>query len=117
MEHSCRYYPTVMSGPVIRFGFGRKGPLEHEMFSRDLVQQWSAEISASRDGVSLQGDFPIYSKRESVADIKQLLDWAWDAHRAIGERGDHDAAKEWVRVHNASLPGLREIAAETINAA
>ena len=117
MDHSCRYYPTIMSGPVIRFGFGYSEGEREEMFSREKVKQWSAEISASRDGVSLDGRFPIYSDRSCIDGIKQLLDWAWDAHRAIGTRGDHDAAKEWVRVHNASLPELREIAAEKINAA
>lgn len=112
MEHSCRYYPTVMSGPVIRFGFGFKGPREREMFSGEPVQQWSAEINASRDGVSLQGHFPIYRDRANLDHIKQLLDWAWNAHAAIGSRGDHAAAKEWVRVYNASLAELQEIAAE-----
>lgn len=115
MEYSCRYYPTIMSGPVVRFGFGYDEGEREEMFSREKVRQWSAEISASRDGVSLGGCFPIYNDRSCIDDVKQLLDWAWDAHRAIGTRGDHDAAKEWVRVHNASLPELREIAAEKIN--
>lgn len=115
MKHSCRYYPTIMSGPVIRFGFGYDEGEEEEIFSREKVRQWSAEISASRDGVSLGGRFPVYADRGDIEGVQQLLDWAWDAHMAIGSRGDHDAAKEWVRTHNASLTELREIAAEKMS--
>ena len=42
-----------MSGPVIRFGFGHDEGEHEEAFSHKKHRQWSAEINASRDGVSL----------------------------------------------------------------
>lgn len=115
MQHECRYYPTVMSGPVIRFEFGYDRGPDTGILAEKGKRDWSAEISASRDGVSMQGDFPIYGNRDSIDHIKRMLDWAWDAHQAIGERGDHDAAKDWVRTHNATLTELREIVAEKLS--
>lgn len=104
MDHTCRYCPTVQSGPVVRFGFGFHEGHRHELFGDGKpVPQYSAEINASRSGVSLNGRFPTYSDRQSIEDIKLLLEWAWSAHCAIGKHGDHEAAKEWVRLHNASL--------------
>jgi len=41
------------------------------------------EISASRDGVVISGSWPSFSSKETVEDVKALLDHAFRQHRAI----------------------------------
>ena len=116
MTHDCRYTPTIMDGPVVRFGLGYHEGKERELFGGAEVDRWSAEINASRSGVSLQGRWPVYGDCAAIDHLKKVLEWAWEAHSAIvaaPHSGQHEAAAErFVDMHNASLAALRTLAAE-----
>lgn len=115
MEHDCRYTPTIMSGPVVRFGLGvcrgRVKPIIGE--ERD---DWSAEISASADGVVVSGYWPACSLRSDIDALIEVLNWAWAAHVSIHDAArvgqEHEAAKSFVDRHNARIQDLRAEAAK-----
>lgn len=103
MRIEATYSPTIMDGAVVRFETGYDRGKRRGIFDQVERTEWSAEINASRNGVSINGDWPIYKARESVDTLKEILDVAWDAHIAIrdGRDGGHDAAKEIVAKFNA----------------
>lgn len=115
MDHDCRYTPTIMDGPVVRFGVGRRLG-RHKPIIGDERDEWSAEINASRNGVSLSGDWPIYTVKSDLDHIKQVIEWAWvahaDIHAARGTNAERDAAKKFVELHNATLEEIRAEAAK-----
>lgn len=94
---SCRYTPTIMDGPVVRFEFGYKEGTRKDLFSGEERIDWSAEINASRNGVSMNGRFPVWSDAAEVYAVQDMLAAAYEAHKAIRDARDpHEAAKQFV---------------------
>lgn len=91
-------YPTIMSGLVLRFN--RRG---------DESYHNALEISASRDGVSISGHWPIMDAA-GVAAVKRILDIAVEAAAEIRER-EHRAEFQGfppeLKVEPAPAPGSR----------
>lgn len=93
----CRYTPTVMDGPVVRFGFGYNEGTRKDLFTGEERIDWSAEINASRNGVSMNGRFPVWSNAADVHAVRDMLAAAYSAHEAIRDSRDpHEAAKKFV---------------------
>lgn len=74
----CKYYPTVMDGPVVRWNWG------------DL------EVSASRNGVMLQGNSPAMA-RDTLGTFKQLLQLAGQAAAWLATPGGDKVALQMLR--------------------
>jgi len=101
---NARYTPTIMDGPVIHFEFGLVRGKRRDIFSQKEFEDYSAEISASRNGVSMNVDyFPVYSTKEAIDEIQKLFGIAWDAYCAIrsARDGAHDEAKRIAERFNA----------------
>jgi hypothetical protein len=62
-------YPTIMSGVVVRWTFPKP-------------TSYDAEVNASRDGVSIQGCWPIM-KGKAVADLVTILGTAICVHERL----------------------------------
>lgn len=114
MEVEAIYSPTIQDGPVVRFQFGRRNGTYREIFSGKERIDWSAEINASRNGVSLNGNVPIYSDQAAIDAIQRLFGLAWDAYQRMKwARDPHDIAKEVVARFNDGDP-LRVRAEATV---
>jgi hypothetical protein len=103
MKVEAVYTPTVMGGPVVRFrtGFARGRVRDSGGVERT---DWSAEISASRDGVSLRGAWPMYSEPADLATLRGLIAGAWNVHGMMRDAGHSEAyaiAKDFVAMFNA----------------
>jgi hypothetical protein len=98
------YTPTIMDGAVVRFQTGFNRGTFRALIGNAERTEWSAEINASRNGVSLNGQWPVYRARDDVAGLGALLAMAWKAYHLIagGEDGGHEAAKHLVEQFNAT---------------
>jgi hypothetical protein len=85
-----KYTPTIMDGPVVRFDFTS-----------------FCEVNASRNGVSIDGQAPVM-KEKRLKEFHTLLGQAFEAHLAITEAGDHDAAQAWVEKQNLEIKQRKE---------
>lgn len=96
----AKYFPTIMSGAVVRYKTGFNRGKRHSIVSSEDETDWSAEINASRDGVSLQGDWPTYRNPADVEALVEVLRHAAGTYRSIanshGTHGQHDSAKRRV---------------------
>jgi len=105
MEVEAIYSPTIMDGPVVRFQFGYRRGTYREIFSGEDRTDWSAEINASRNGVSLNGDVPTYGDIRSIEAIQRIFKLAWDAYQQLTRSHDpHQVAKKIVETFNAHDP-------------
>jgi len=102
MEAEAIYSPTIMDGPVVRFQFGLKRGTYKEIISGKDRVDWSVEINASRNGVSLNADyFPVMSSAEAIEGVQELFREAWTAYQKIKFSPDpHDSAKRIVAEFN-----------------
>jgi len=108
MQVEAIYSPTIMDGPVVRLQTGFKRGTYKDIFSGKDRTDWSAEISASRNGVSIQGAWSTYRSAADIEQIKNLLDLAWSAFAQITSNSDpHAAATKFVDEFNASEQSLR----------
>jgi hypothetical protein len=98
------YTPTIMDGAVVRFQTGFNRGTFRAIVGKDERTDWSAEINASRNGVSLNGTWPIYRAREDIAALGALIAMAWKVHHLIagGDDRGHEAAKSFVEQFNAT---------------
>lgn len=87
MKFEPHYTPTIMDGPVVRWGSGYNRGARHNLFG-DARTDWSAEISASRNGVCIGGHWPIITRREDLDDLIAQLNRAFDAHVQIARNPD-----------------------------
>ena len=71
-----------MDGEVIRYGGGYYNGKNKDILGKEF-DDWSAEINASRNGVSINGTFPIYKSREPIDRIIETLNKAWDDHERL----------------------------------
>jgi hypothetical protein len=109
IEINARYTPTIMDGPVIRFEFGISRGMGREIISGEERDDFSVEISASRNGVSMNVDyFPVYSTKDAIEEIQKLFGTAWNAYCAIRSagHGGHDEAKRFVERFNTERQAL-----------
>ena len=97
MQFHPIYTPTIMSGPVIRWEGGYNRSTYRDIISGEERIEWSGEISASRDGVMIQGAWPALSDPQDVEDFCACLRKAHAAHESIVSDnrlgGGHDIAK------------------------
>lgn len=112
MKFEAAYYPTIQSGAVIRWGGGyNRG--SYVSIGGEKKTDFSAEVNCSRDGVSLNGYWPIMSAEQDVEDLIATLRKAWKAHQSIkGARGhglDHDTAKAIVEAERTAA-AVKEMA-------
>jgi hypothetical protein len=97
MKLHPRYTPTIMDGPVIRWEGGFRRGTYRDMATGEARAEWSAEISASRNGVCVAGVWPILASAESVEAFATTLRRALDAHERLAaatRRGDPHALAE-----------------------
>lgn len=110
MKISALYSPTVTAGPTIRFrtGYERSGYEEREGFS--------AQITASSHGISINGAWPTYDRHADIETLLALISAAWTAHVLIRTHVDgHSKAKQLVEDFNAGKWGdevLRRLMAQ-----
>lgn len=95
MKFHAIYTPTIMSGAVVRYQSGYERGTRRDMFTGEERIEYSAEISASRDGVMIQGAWPMITQQSDIEDLATMLQRAFSAHRRI-KVGEHDAAKQIV---------------------
>lgn len=102
MEVEAIYSPTIMDGPVVRFQFGLKRGTYREIVSGKDRTDWSAEINASRNGVSLNADyFPVLSTAEAIEAVQKVFREAWSAYQKMRLSPDaHESAKRIVDEFN-----------------
>ncbi len=107
MKVAAIYSPTIMDGPVIRFQTGFNRGSHREIVSGKERTDWSAEINASRKGVSINGQWPVYSQPEDLAALAALVAAAWNAHADIkgARHDDHAVAKAIAERFNAKHAG------------
>jgi hypothetical protein len=100
----ARYTPTIMDGPVVRFYFGRKVGTHQDIFSRENVDDYSREISASRNGVMISGNSGLLTDLGSVEKICRTLHYALLVHEKIkAARDPHEIAKRGAGGVNEAL--------------
>lgn len=96
MKFDLHYTPTIMDGAVLRWQFGYVCGKHHDLIDPKERTEWSGEINASRNGVSINGRFPIYADRECIDQIHKMLDDAWAAHARMRHGDSHEIAKQIV---------------------
>jgi hypothetical protein len=94
MEFHLRYTPTIMDGPVLRWEGGFRRGTYRDIFSGESRTDWSGEISASRNGVIIAGDWAPLTSAEEVAAFAETMNKALAAHQRLASaRDQHEVAK------------------------